>query len=146
MDPRNAVTELIYTYAERIDAGDFSGVGELLGDALLTFEGYDATVSGVDAIAALYGSTTRRFEDGTPKTKHLMTNVMVHVDHDELHASSKSYYTVLHAVPGSFALAPVISGRYRDTFACVDGTWRFESMHVIVDLIGDLSSHLTQEI
>lgn len=146
MDPRDAVKELIYTYAERIDAGDFDGVGQLLGPATLTFEGYDTSVTGVEAIKAMYERTTRRFDDGTPKTKHLMTNVIVEVDGDGRRASSRSYYTVLHAVPGSFALAPVISGRYHDTFVCIDGTWQFERMHIIVDLMGDLSSHLNQAL
>jgi ketosteroid isomerase-like protein len=35
--PAEAITKLIYTYAERIDAGDFDGVAELFGDATLTF-------------------------------------------------------------------------------------------------------------
>ena len=30
-DDKLAVTELLYTYAELIGAGDFDGVGELLG-------------------------------------------------------------------------------------------------------------------
>ncbi len=39
-----AVTQLIYTYAERIDHGDFAGVGELFEHATLTFEGFDNEV------------------------------------------------------------------------------------------------------
>ena len=75
-----AITKLIYTYAERIDLGDFAGVGELFEHATLTFEGFGDAVRGRDAIEALYARTTRRYEDGTPRTKHVMTNVMVDVD------------------------------------------------------------------
>ncbi|HJT92968.1 MAG TPA: nuclear transport factor 2 family protein, partial [Mycobacterium sp.] len=58
-----AVTELLYRYAELIDAGDFDGVGQLLSRG--TFAG----VEGADAIAKLFTTTTRRFPDaGTPKT------------------------------------------------------------------------------
>ena len=77
-----AITKLIYTYAERIDAGDFAGVAEVFAHATLTFEGFGDAVAGRDAIEALYGRTTRRYEDGTPKTKHVMTNVMVDVADD----------------------------------------------------------------
>ena len=77
-----AITKLIYTYAERIDAGDFAGVAEVFADATLTFEGFGDAVAGRDAIAALYTRTTRRYEDGTPRTKHVMTNVMVDVTDD----------------------------------------------------------------
>ncbi|MGH3581302.1 MAG: nuclear transport factor 2 family protein, partial [Mycobacterium sp.] len=31
MSPSDDVTRLLYTYAELIDAGDFDGVGQLLG-------------------------------------------------------------------------------------------------------------------
>jgi ketosteroid isomerase-like protein len=144
MEPRDEICQLIYTYAERIDAGDFAGVGHLLGDATLTFEGYDLVVTGPDAIEALYASTTRRFDDGTPKTKHVMTNVIVEVDGD--HATSRSYYTVLQSVPGELALQPVIAGRYRDAFVNDGGRWRFSAMHVIVDLVGDLRAHLLKDI
>jgi 3-phenylpropionate/cinnamic acid dioxygenase small subunit len=146
MSARDEITDLIYTYANRIDAGDFDRVGQLLDNATITFEGYETSVAGAAAITALYAGTTRRFGDGTPRTKHIMTNVMVVVAVDGQSATSSSYYTVLHAVPGEFSLQPVIAGRYRDTFAFVNGSWQFKSMHVIVDLMGDLSSHLAMDL
>ena len=144
MSDRDQITDLIYRYAELIDDGDFAGVGELLGRAELTFEGYTTAVTGAEAVAGLYTSTTRRFDDGTPATKHVMTNVIVEVDGEQ--ASSRSYFTVLQAVPGELGLQPVIAGRYRDRFIRETDTWRFSAMHVIVDLVGDLSSHLLTEI
>ena len=48
-----AITKLIYTYAERIDAGDFAGVAEVFAHATLTFEGFD------DARAELPGAPGR---------------------------------------------------------------------------------------
>jgi ketosteroid isomerase-like protein len=140
--PAEAVTKVIYTYAERIDAGDFAGVAELFGDAALTFEGFGDAVSGRDAIRRLYERSTRRYEDGTPKTKHVMTNVIVDVADDCLTAASRSYFTVLQAVPGELALQPVIAGRYRHTFQHVGGAWRVATMHIIIDLTGDLGHHM----
>jgi 3-phenylpropionate/cinnamic acid dioxygenase small subunit len=137
-----AITKLIYTYAERIDDGNFAGVGELFAHATLTFEGFDDAVTGRDAIEALYTRSTRRYEDGTPRTKHVMTNVMVDVDDDGATARSRSYFTVLQAVPGALALQPVIAGRYRHTYEQVDSAWRVATMHITIDLVGDLGHHM----
>ena len=140
--PAESITKLIYTYAERIDAGDFAGVAEVFVHATLTFEGFGDAVSSAPAVQALYERTTRRYEDGTPRTKHVMTNVMVDVDDDGLTAGSRSYFTVFQAVPGALALQAVIAGRYRHTYTCRDGRWEFASMHIIVDLVGDLGHHI----
>ena len=143
-----AITKLIYTYAELIDLGDFAGVADLFEHATLTFEGFGDAVRGRDAIEALYARTTRRYEDGTPRTKHVMTNVMVDVDGDGDgegdggSASSRSYFTVLQAVPGELALQPVIAGRYRHGYELADGRWRVTSMHIMIDLMGDLGHHM----
>ncbi len=137
-----AITKLIYTYAERIDDGDFAGVGELFAHATLTFEGFGDAVTGRDAIQALYSRSTRRYEDGTPRTKHVMPNVMVDVDDPGGTARSRSYFTVLQAVPGALALQPVIAGRYRHTYELVDSAWRVATMHITIDLVGDLGHHM----
>jgi uncharacterized protein (TIGR02246 family) len=140
--PAEAITRLIYRYAESIDAGDFAGIAELFEDATLTFEGFGDAVYGREAIERLYTRSTRRYEDGTPKTKHVMTNVVVDVAEDGATAASRSYFTVLQAVPGEFALQPVIAGRYRHTYQKVEGNWRVATMHVIIDLTGDLGHHM----
>jgi ketosteroid isomerase-like protein len=137
----HAVTNLIYSYAERIDEGDFAGVAEVFEHATLTFENFGDAISGRDAIEKLYANTTRRYDDGTPRTKHVMTNVIVDLA-DGFHASSRSYFTVLQAVPGELSLQPVIAGRYRHTYERVDGIWRVATMHVIIDLTGELGHHM----
>jgi 3-phenylpropionate/cinnamic acid dioxygenase small subunit len=144
--PAESITKLIYTYAERIDAGDFAGVAEVFAHAALTFEGFGHTVTGAPAVQAIYERTTRRYEDGTPRTKHVMTNVMVEVDDDGMAARSRSYFTVLQAVPGALALQPVIAGRYRHTYTCSEGPWEFASMHIIIDLVGELGHHMLSDV
>ncbi len=140
--PIEAITKLVYTYAERIDAGDFDGVADVFERATLTFEGYGEAVAGREAIARLYERSTRRYEDGTPYTKHVMTNVLVDVDDTGDSATSRSYFTVLQAVPGALALQPVIAGRYRHGYAWDDDGWHVVTMHVTIDLVGDLSHHM----
>lgn len=139
------IERLLHTYAERIDAGDFAGVGELFAHgriAAVPGATREQMVSGRDAVVALYEATTRRYDDdGTPHTKHLVTNVVVDLEPGGATASARSYYTVLQQVGGS-PLQPIVAGRYHDTFQRVDGCWYFDTRTIFVDLLGDVSRHL----
>lgn len=140
---RDEITDLLFAYAERIDSGDFDALAELLKEAELSFEGHDRVHRGREEIRALYEASTRRYsDDGTPKTKHLVTNVIVSFDGPMDTATARSYFTVLQAVPGALSLQPVIAGRYDDRFECANGRWHFTARRIIVDLVGDLRSHL----
>jgi SnoaL-like domain len=97
-------------------------------------------------VRALYEATTMRYEDGTPRTKHVTTNVVVEIDDAGEEATARSYFTVLQAVPGHLALQPIVAGRYRDRFERAEGRWRFTGRHMLVDLVGDVSQHLRIEI
>ena len=141
-DAVTAVTNAVHRYAELLDEGDFEGVGDLLAGAAITSEGFDLVTSGRDDIVAFYTGATRRHDDGTPRTKHVTTNLIIEIDEVAGAATCRSYFTVLQAVPGALALQPIIAGRYRDRFARVAGEWRFAARHIVVDLVGDLSQHL----
>jgi 3-phenylpropionate/cinnamic acid dioxygenase small subunit len=137
-----AITHLLYTYAERIDQGDFDGVADLFTHAFITVEGTTTRNTGKDEIREMYTASTRRYEDdGTPHTKHVITNPIIEVDEDTGTARSRSYFTVFQQVD-DFPLQPVIAGRYRDEFERAGGEWRFTHRHMICDLFGDLSRHL----
>ncbi len=143
-DSAREIENLLYTYAERIDAGDFDGVAELFrhGRICGQEDGPPETVfEGEAAVRKLYGFSTRRYDDGTPKSKHLTTNAIIEVDDDAGTATSRSYYTVLQATD-DLPLQPIITGRYRDTFHRVDGAWCFDTRTMYVDQVGDLSQHL----
>jgi ketosteroid isomerase-like protein len=146
-DSYQAIKNLIYTYADRIDAGDYEGLAQLFAHAVITADAMDEPVQGADAVLAMYTASTRKYADtGTPKTKHVTTNIIIDLDESGDRATVKSYYTVMQAVQGSLALQPVISGRYRDEFERVDGVWRFATRKMYVDLVGDLSQHLLFEL
>jgi 3-phenylpropionate/cinnamic acid dioxygenase small subunit len=134
-----AIENLIATYAELVDDGDFAGVGILLADA--TFTGGSGSVSGGDAIEKMLRDNVIIYEDGTPRTKHVTTNVAIEVDEEAGTAVSRSYFTALQAL-GDLALQPIVSGRYHDRFERRDGRWRFVQRHVRTDLLGDVSRHL----
>jgi 3-phenylpropionate/cinnamic acid dioxygenase small subunit len=136
-----AITNLLYRYAELIDAGDYEGIGEHLAHAVITTDGSDRETRGAEAVAAMYHATTRKYDDGTPLTKHVITNPIVEVADDGLTGMCRSYYTVLQKAGGA-PLRPIITGRYRDEFEKVDGEWRFCRRHMGIDQVGDLSLHL----
>src|ERR1700685_3577865 len=134
-----AIENLIATYAELVDDGNFAGLGALLANA--TFTGGGAPVSGSDAIENMFQDTLIVYDDGTPRTKHLTTNIAIEVDEEAGTAVSRSYFTALQALPG-LPLQPIASGRYHDRFERRDGQWRFAERRVRVDLTGDVSRHL----
>ncbi len=135
-----AVTELLYRYAELIDAGDFDGVGQLLARA--TFAGTrSASTSGVDSIAKLFAMTTRRYpdHDNTPRTRHLVLNPIVDVE--DRTATARSTFCVIQNTE-TVPLRPIVVGRYFDSFSCDDDGWYFTARQVDVEMIGDISAHL----
>jgi 3-phenylpropionate/cinnamic acid dioxygenase small subunit len=142
-----AIENLIATYAELVDNGDFAGLGALLADA--TFTGSGAPVSGAADIEQMFRDMLIVYDDGTPRTKHVTTNVIIDADSDEGAgegtgtATARSYVTVFQARPG-LTLQAIMSGRYQDRFERRDGHWRFTERQVRVDLAGDLSGHLRQ--
>jgi hypothetical protein len=140
-----AIANLIFSYAERIDAGDYEGVAELFRYGEITAEGNDQRYRGVDQVRQMYVGWTKRYEDGTPRTKHVTTNLIIEADDESGAARGRSYFTVLQQT-AALPLQPIIAGRYHDRFERVDGVWRFTQRHMMTDLIGDLSQHLLRPI
>ena len=141
-DNGREIENLLYAYAERIDRGDLDGVADLFAHGRIhgVENGPPETVfEGRDRVREMYEMSTRLYEDGTPKTKHVTTNAQVHVEGET--ASARSYYTVFQATP-DLPLQPIITGHYHDTFHLVDGQWWFDTRVMFVDQVGDLSHHL----
>jgi 3-phenylpropionate/cinnamic acid dioxygenase small subunit len=135
-----AITELLYRYAELIDAGDFDGVGRLLARATFGGSGPQGA-SGAENIAKLFGATTRRYpgHGNTPRTRHLVLNPIVDVTDNT--AIARSTFCVIQNTE-TVPLQPIVVGRYLDTFSCDDAGWYFTSRRVDVEMIGDISAHL----
>jgi hypothetical protein len=138
------ILNLVHRYPELIDAGDFAGVGELLSDATVVFEGSDGTVlgqvSGRDAVTAMYGGV-RIYPDGTPRTRHVISNEIVEIDESAGTATCRYYITVFQQVD-DFPLQPVWANRYEDQLRRVDRGWRIERRRGFGHLLGDTSRHL----
>lgn len=142
MDSVQAITQLVHRYAELVDDGDFTGVGELLAEA--TFENSSGAYTGAAAISTWFRQSIRVYPDGTPRTSHLTTNLSVDVDEQAGTATSLAYFTVLQATP-ELPLRVIASGRYRDGFVRRGGEWRFARRWSELRLAGDLSAHLVPQ-
>lgn len=147
-DAAREIENLLYTYAERIDAGDLEGLAELFthGRILPSPSGSrTSAVEGREGVLAMYRAVTRLYADGTPRTRHVTTNAIIEVDDPAGTATARSSYTVLQQTD-ALPLQPIICGRYHDTFERLDGRWWFATRTMFVDLVGDLSQHLLRKL
>lgn len=140
MSDKLDITELLYRYAELIDAGDFDGVGTLLSKASFGGTG-PQSVSGADNIAKLFAATTRRYPDhgNTPRTRHLVLNPIV--DLADSTATARSTFCVVQDTE-SVPIQPIVVGRYFDTFGRDADGWHFTERKVEIQMLGDVSDHL----
>ena len=139
--PERQIENLIYHYAELIDAGDLEAVAALFRHACIIAPDGSET-RGFEAVLAMYQRATRIYpETGTPGTQHLTSNVQIELAADAGTASSRSCFTVFQSL-ADFPLQAIISGRYVDQFECVGGSWRFSQREMLPQLFGDLSRHL----
>ena len=90
-------------------------------------------------------SAELRYDDGTPRTKHVTTNLAINVDEEAGTATARSYFTALQALP-DLPLQTIVAGRYHDRFERRDGEWRFVDRRVRTDLVGDVSRHLRRPV
>jgi 3-phenylpropionate/cinnamic acid dioxygenase small subunit len=136
----DAVSGLIFTYAERIDAGDLAGVAALFADA--TYRSVQGgSYRGQAAVLEVLSRAVILHADGTPRTKHVTTNLLIDTDEAAGTAAARSYFTVLQATD-RLPLQTIVAGRYHDRFVHGAGGWRFDDRLIFMDLIGDLSQHL----
>ena len=142
MSAETEIANLLYRYAEFMDAGDFAGAAALFEHARLRVGGGgDGTVDS-GAMLRLWQSGVTVYPDGTPRTKHVVTNPIIEVDDSAGTATCRSYYTVFQQT-GDLPLQPIVAGRYHDEFQRVGGKWRFVFRdYSMMEMIGDVSHHL----
>ncbi len=149
------IRNLLGAYCERIDAGDFDGIGLLFADGALADEHGTELARGSTDVAAFFRRTVR-LHDGSPRTKHLVIGTVFEEPVPTAPGRpdgtavtvviTRSSYVVLQAVDG-IELRPVIAGRYIDRFAlAAGGEWRFAERRFAVDLVGDLTEHMAWEL
>ncbi|MFD6274230.1 nuclear transport factor 2 family protein [Streptomyces sp. NPDC060209] len=134
------IENLIARYSHLVDEGDFAAFGALFDDA--DFVSGDVSIRGGKAIEDLVSSMLVVHDDGTLRTRHITTNILIEVNENDDTAVARSYYNILQAVPGLLPLQMVAGGRYRDRFERRDGRWSFARREITIDFTGDTRYHL----
>lgn len=142
-DAALAIPALLCCYADSIDAGRFADAAALFDEGELVIG--ERTLRGREAITAFWTKVIRLYEDGTPRSRHLVSNISISLDAQGLVAACSSQWTLLHQpVPGR-APQLLATGRYEDKLILRDGCWRFaQRRYAGIDMAGDLSAHLTR--
>ena len=141
MDSRTQITHLINQYGFTIDTGDLQGFAQLFENAEWTVEGTEPRVGTQQVLDAL--STVRIYEDGTPRTKHIVSNLDLEIDEVNNSAKSQCYVTVFQQT-NDFPLQAIFCGHYFDRFQWVGGVWQFSQRMIRYMMVGDLSAHLNE--
>jgi hypothetical protein len=139
-DPEESIRALIGAYASLLDAGDLDGVAGLFAHGTFRSGRDGRSRSGAEEVRAMYDPVVI-YDDGTPRTKHVLGNIEVTLDPSGATATSWCTFSVLQAPPAG-SLAIVLAGRYEDRFECSDGRWRFAERIVHPDLLGNLAQHM----
>src|ERR1700739_2872904 len=140
------ITNLLYRYAECIDAGDLAGAAALFEHARIPIGGPATDTIDADRLLGIWRSLIVLHPDGTPRTKHVTSNPIIEIDEGAGTASCRSYYTVLQQTD-ELPLQTIVTGRYHDRFERIDGRWRFSYRDLtLIDMVGDVSRHLTYPI
>lgn len=135
-----SIARLLFTYAERLDAGDLDGVAALFEHATFRSKGSDQALTGSAEVRAAFAESVV-FHDGTPATQHVTSNLYVDEDEDGNGAVAHSAFTVLQQTP-TLPLQVVCAGRYTDTFERTADGWRFSDRMVDIRFFGDVTQHL----
>ncbi len=133
---------LLATYCHLVDAGDFTGLGALMAEAVLCTDDGTAIATGADEVAALYAGLVRLHEDGTPGTQHVVANTAFDEPEPDGSVRAASSYLVFQAT-STVPLQPIITGTYVDRFGYDEHGWHFTERRFGIGRSGLLEHHLT---
>ena len=142
----DAIRNLLARYCALVDAASWESVGALFADGWLAADDGTVLARGADEVAAFYGRGTRLYE-GSPRTKHVVSNIELSFAGDGSSCEARSSYLVVQGIEGVLPLQPIITGRYVDRFVRLGASsWQWRERRFAVDLVGDLSHHLSYRL
>ncbi|MCF0074261.1 nuclear transport factor 2 family protein [Dyadobacter sp. CY261] len=140
MKSERAILNLIAKYTHFLDQGEFGKVGQLFarGTLITSFN----SPKGKEQVEKHLTDNLQVYPDGTLRTSHVTTNIVLDIDEQAGIATSVSYLTIFQQNPDKhFPLQAILTGRYHDQFRITGGEWYFESRELTITLIGDISHH-----
>ena len=139
MNSREEILHLINSYTFLLDEGKYEAWAELFEHGEWSSEG-TAPLKGKQQMLDMLDQVLIIHPDGTPRTRHLMTNIDLDIDEAQGVATNKSYVTLLQQTD-ELPLQVILSGGYSDRFERVDGKWRFAKRMITNVFYGDMSAH-----
>ena len=133
------IAALIHAYARRLDAGDLDGVAALFEHATWRSASTGSVLRGTNEVRAVYDRV--HLYDGSPRTKHVITNLDIALEPAANRATAECYFTVLQGIVPGEPIQVILSGQYVDCFEKVNSRWRFSDRLFVADLIGDQRRH-----
>ena len=131
------IQNLLYRYAEHVDAANFGAAADLFNDAEVVVRGTSG--QGPALVRAFWDNHLKIHGDGTPRTRHICANPIIEFGADEKSADVRTIYIVLQATE-ALPLQVISVGRYFDRFVEEDGRWRFARRDFGgADLLGNIS-------
>ena len=140
MSAKDQIMSLLNRYSHTVDSGDLDGFVDLFSRGEWYVEGTKPN-RGAEEIFDNVISKIIIYEDGTPRTRHVNSNVELTIDEGAGAASGQRYVTVLQQTD-SLPLQAIFSGHYFDEFVNDNGSWRFAKTVVHSPFVGDMSQHL----
>jgi len=140
MDVSQYIHNLIYSYAECVDEGDFEALGTLFARGSIAYAPSGLCLTGAAEITGFFKKTVRLDPaTGTPGTIHRVSNVILMAGDREWHARSRYEVTLISSEGRSEVIA---LGRYFDTFAVNAGDIHFQHRKVISEFLADDDRHV----
>jgi 3-phenylpropionate/cinnamic acid dioxygenase small subunit len=132
MDDRDEITALVHRYAELLDGGDLEGLVDLFSRATWRSATTGAVRRTPEEIRAVYEGLMPA--EGRPRTRHVITNLVIDMARGADEATGRCSYTVLQAAEPSQPIRVLVAGRYDDRYRHgVDG-WHLTDRLFHVDL------------
>lgn len=134
-----AIQNLVYWYCYYLDRGDFEAMAGLFAHAEVTLPA-GVLKSDPAGLAAMFRQYVRIYPDGTPRTRHVTTNLIVEPDGSD-HATANSSVIVFQQTD-ALPLQAILATRNYDRFERAEEGWRFVARRIEMNLQGDISAHM----
>ncbi len=143
MSDKEEIMSLLNRYSHTVDGGDIDGFVALYDKG----EWYVADTPPNRGSKAVFDNVLSKviiYADGTPRTRHVNSNIELQIDEKDGTAAGQRYVTVLQQTD-SLPLQAIFSGHYHDEFVKENGKWRFAKTVIHRPLVGDISQHLRSD-
>lgn len=136
---RDQIEHILVRYAELFDEGRWKECAALFRHGRMS-SSFDGQWRGEAEFLQQHERYSIRYDDGTPKTIHLITNIRIEIADDARTAESMCYVTVFQRTE-QLPFQPIYTGQYFDMFHKVDGEWFIKERVSKARLRGDQSRH-----